>query len=100
MSKTNGNFLAVDKNLLGKGLQPIDILILAQIQEFERNNGCYVTNQQFADWFGVSTKTIERTLDKLEELKYIDRDTKTIGDNGQKSKQRKLSTKATVKMTQ
>lgn len=96
----NDNFLAIDKNLLGKGLQPIDILILAQIQEFERSNGCYATNQQFADWFGVSTKTVERTLDRLEELKYIDRDTKTIGDNGQKSKQRKLKTKVTDKMTE
>lgn len=100
MSEKMDGFLAVDKNLLGKGLQPIDILILAQIQEFERSNECYVTNQQFAEWFGVSTKTIERALDRLEELKYISRDTKTIGDNGQKSKQRKLKTeKATDILT-
>lgn len=99
MSKM-GNFLAVDKNLLGKGLQPIDILILAQIQEFERTNECYATNQQFAEWFGVSTKTVERALDRLEELKYINRDTKVVSGNGQKSKQRKLKTKkATDKMT-
>ena len=93
-------FLAVNKEYLGIGLQPIDILILAQIQEYERSNECYASNQTFADSFGVSTKTVERALDRLEKLKYIDRDTKVVSDNGQKSKKRKIKTKkATVKMT-
>ena len=100
MSKKMDSFLAVDKNLLGKGLQPIDILILAQIQEYERSNECYASNQTFADSFGVSTKTVERALDRLEDLKYINRDTKTVSDNGQKSRKRKIKTrKATVNLT-
>ena len=49
MSKKMDSFLAVDKNLLGKGLQPIDILILAQIQEYERSNEsrCFYWDRQY-----------------------------------------------------
>jgi DNA-binding MarR family transcriptional regulator len=97
----NGN-LMVSKGLYSTGLNTTEMMIISQIEEFERNgNECFVTNQQFADWFGVSTKTIERTLDKLEENNYIKRETKTVNTNGRKSKIRKIKTvEGTVKLTQ
>lgn len=97
----NGN-LIVSKSLYSTGLNTTEMMLISQIKEFERNgNECFVTNQQFADWFGVSTKTIERTLDKLEENNYIKRETKTVNTNGRKSKIRKIKTiEGTVKMTQ
>ena len=81
----NGN-LMVSKSLYSTGLNTTEMMLISQIKEFERNGSeCFVTNQQFADWFGVSTKTIERTLDKLEENNYIKRETKTVNTNGKKS---------------
>ena len=39
-------FLAIDKRYFKLGLKSIDILILAQVDEFNRNGyECYVTNQ-------------------------------------------------------
>lgn len=97
----NGN-LMVSKSLYSTGLNTTEMMLISQIREFERNGSeCFVTNQQFADWFGVSTKTIERTLDKLEENNYIKRETKTVNTNGKKSKVRKIKiVEGTVKMTQ
>jgi predicted ArsR family transcriptional regulator len=94
--------LMVSKSLYSTGLNTTEMMLISQIEEFERSgNECFVTNQQFADWFGVSTKTIERTLDKLEENNYIKRETKTVNTNGRKSKIRKIKTvEGTVKMTQ
>ena len=82
-------FLQVDKDLLGKGLKSIDVLILAQVKEFERNKcECFLTNEQFAEMFGESVSTIKRSLDKLELKKLIKRDTKYIDGNGRANRQR------------
>lgn len=85
----NMSFLQVDKDLLGKGLKSIDVLILAQVKEFERNKcECYLTNEQFAEMFGESVSTIKRSLDKLEDMKLIKRDTKYVDGNGRANRQR------------
>lgn len=85
----NMSFLQVDKDLLGKGLKSIDVLILAQVKEFERNKcECFLTNEQFAEMFGESVSTIKRSLDKLENMKLIKRDTKYIDGNGRANRQR------------
>lgn len=96
------SYLTIDKELYSSGLNPTEIMLISQIKEFEKNGKeCFITNQQFADWFSISTKTIERTLDKIEAMGYIKRVTKTITDNGKKSKVRTLKTlEGTVKMTQ
>ena len=85
------SFLSINKNYLNTGLKSIDILILAQIEEYQRNGcECYVTNQQFADMFGESISTIKRSIDKLEEKGMLERKTHSRTDNGQKSKERTL----------
>lgn len=85
----NMSFLQVDKDLLGKGLKSIDVLILAQVKEFERNKcECFLTNEQFSEMFGESVSTIKRSLDKLEDMKLIKRDTKYIDGNGRANRQR------------
>ena len=69
-------FMQVNKKLFGMGLTPIEILVLAQIMELQdRGNGCYMTDEQFAENFGVSAKTISRSLKKLEELGLAKRHT-------------------------
>lgn len=84
-------FLKVNKNYFNGKLKPLEILILSQIEEFNRNNrDCYLTNKQFAEMFCVGTATVARTIDSLVESGYLKRTTQVINDNGQASRQRKL----------
>lgn len=87
-----GNFLAVNKDYFGTGLKSVDMLIISQIEEFERNNcKCFVSNKEFSNMFGESESTIKRSLDKLEDLKIIKRDTINNANGSHKSRQRTLS---------
>lgn len=87
--KMNVNFLAVNKNYLRMGLKSIDILILSQIEEFQRNEcNCYVTNEQFSEMFGESKDTVKRSLNKLEEMNIIERKTSYVEGNGRANRQR------------
>lgn len=73
------NFLKVDKDLFKLNLNPIEILILAQINEFQTNTGdCFISNETLAKNFGVSEKTISRSLKNLEDRNFIIRNTKNI----------------------
>lgn len=72
-------FLQVNKDLFNKGLNPIELLVISQIMEFNRTTGdCFISDKQLAEQFGVSDKTISRALSHLEELGYILRETKNI----------------------
>lgn len=72
-------FLKVDKDLFGKGLNPIELLVYSQIVEFNTNTGdCFVSDKQFAEWFGVSESTVARALKSLEANSYIRRETKNV----------------------
>lgn len=86
------NFLSINKKYFNIGLKSIDILILSQIEEYQRNNcECYITNQQFSDMFGESVSTIKRSIDKLEQKGMLERKTRSRTDNGKKSKERALN---------
>lgn len=86
------NFLSINKKYFNIGLKSIDILILSQIEEYQRNNcECYITNQQFSDMFGESVSTIKRSIDKLEQKGMLERKTRSRTDNGEKSKERTLN---------
>ena len=72
-------FLKVDKDLFSKGLNPTQILIVAQVEEFMRTTGdCHVTDTQFAEMLGLSTSTISREVKKLCEIGIIQKETKNI----------------------
>lgn len=93
----SNNFLKVNKELLSnKELSLLEKLIVAQITELELNEQvCYMTDKQFADAFGVSTQQVTRAMKKLADNNIIQRNTKTVSNNGQASKYRTL--KAIVK---
>lgn len=81
-------FLKVNKDLFSLGLTPIEILILAQIMEFNTNTGdCFISNQTLAAQFGVSEKTISRSVANLEGKGFITRNT----ENVQKGKERHMT---------
>lgn len=85
-------FLAINKDILGLGLKSIDLLIISQIEEFQRNNrDCYVTNEQFAEQFGASLNSVKRSIAKLEAMKIIRRKTMFIEGNGRSNRQRILT---------
>ena len=85
-------FLAINKKYFNREFKSIELLIIAQIEEFERNNcECYITNEQLSDMLGESISTIKRALSNLETKGIIKRKTSTVSNNGQKSKQRILS---------
>ena len=47
--KLDFDFLAVNKDFLKLGLNPTEILLLSQIDEFNRNTGdCYMSDEAFA----------------------------------------------------
>lgn len=92
MSKFEGLFLAVNKGYFRMGLKSIDLFIISQIEEFERNEcKCFITNRQFSDMFGESESTVKRSLDKLEEWNIIHRETFFVKGNGRANLQRVLS---------
>ena len=75
----DGYFLAVYKELFGLGLKSVDLLIISQINEYQRKGmSCYVTNEQLSNWFGESVSTIERSIKKLSNLNIIEKKTTFI----------------------
>lgn len=73
------NFLMVNKDLFGCGLSPIEILITAQIMEYQRTTGdCFISDSTLADLFGVSSSTVSRALAALEKRGILYRETKNI----------------------
>lgn len=92
-------FLKVDKSLFSMGLDAYEILIVAQILEYQTKGlECYITNETFAEWYGTSESTIKRRIDNLVNKNIIKRETRNI----QKGKERHLSVvdgSTKVKMT-
>ena len=72
-------FLKVDKELFKLGLNPTEILIYAQVIEFDTNTkDCFMSDKAFAEMLGVSDKTVSRALAHLEEKNLIKRETKNV----------------------
>lgn len=97
MSNSDRPFLKLYKDLKDLKLSPVELIIYCQITEFINNTGtCYMTDAQFADEYNISSKTVSRTLQSLEDKKLIKRYTTT-----QTSKRVRLLTlyDETVKMT-
>ena len=97
-------FLKVNKDFFKLGLNPTEILLLAQIAEFNTNTGdCFMSDKAMAEAFGVSESTVSRALKNIENKGFIIRATK----NTRTGKERHITVNtdkieealATVKMT-
>lgn len=74
------------------GIDATDIMILAQIEEFQRNRQqCYIKDETFSNMLGISRSTVKRRIRNLSRLGFIHRDTTTMSKRGQASKQRFLT---------
>lgn len=70
-------------------LKSVDLLIISKIDELEKTVGkCCITNEQFSKILGESISTIKRSLNKLEALNIIKRNTEFVHGNGRANKQR------------
>ena len=87
-------FLKVSKNRYfdNKDLSPLDMLILSQIEEFERNEkSCYMTDEVFASNLNSSISTINRAIKSLTERHFINKTTKNVNVEGKVKTIRQLS---------
>lgn len=92
------NYIRVNMDYFSKDLKPLDVLILSVIESFNNDSKlCYCTNDQFAEMFSVTTVTISHSIDKLEKLGLIIRNTKVIKKDGQFTKRRTLTMKPQAK---
>lgn len=72
-------FLEVNKDFFNLGLNPTEILVLAQIAEYNRTTkNCFISDKTLAQQFGVSDRTISRAIGKLEQEGFIKRETKNV----------------------
>ena len=72
-------FLKVNKDLFQLGLNPTELLVLAQIMEFQTNTkNCFISDKALAEQFNVSEKTVSRSLKALEDRGFIKRETKSV----------------------
>lgn len=86
------NFIKVNTEYFKKGLKPLDALILSVIESFNNDRKlCYCTNEQFAEMFAVTPATVSNSIDKLEELGFIIRDTHVMKKDGKFGKRRILT---------
>lgn len=78
MAKLDFDFLAINKDWFAIGMNPVEILIVSQVAEFNRNTGdCFISDDAMAEMFGVSRSTIARAVNRLaNELGYIVKETK------------------------
>ena len=66
------NFLKVNKDFFKLELNPTEILILSQIEEYNRTTkDCFMSDEVFAAQFGVSKSTISREMKILESKGFI-----------------------------
>lgn len=69
-------FLAIDKRYFSTGLRSLDLLIVAHIEEFQRNGcECHLTNLQFCEMFGEDINAVKRSIKKLEDMGIVTRNT-------------------------
>ena len=93
-------FLKVDKDLFKLGLNPLEILIVSQIAEFQTNTGdCFISDRTLAENFCVSESTITRALKALESKGIISRETKSTRGGKERHITINYNQLATLKMT-
>lgn len=72
-------FLKVNKDLFKLGLNPTEILLMAQVMEYQVNTGdFFMSDELLAGEFGVSVSTISRAIKALKEKHLLIVETKYV----------------------
>lgn len=72
-------FLKVNKDLFKLGLNPTEILLLAQVIEYNTNTGdCFISDKTLAEQFGISESTVSRGIKSLIDKGFLTRKTENV----------------------
>ena len=63
---------------LNKELSAIEKILLAEIDSLDNDNGCFASNDYFAEFLDLNVRGVQRYLKHLTELKYITIETDNI----------------------
>jgi DNA-binding transcriptional ArsR family regulator len=72
---SNRNFLGVwlpKEVYLDKNLSWTEKILYVEIQSLDNENGCFASNEYFAEFLDVSTTTISLSISKLKKLGYVE----------------------------
>tara|TARA_R110002072_G_scaffold215326_9_gene372504 strand:+ start:4896 stop:5270 length:375 start_codon:yes stop_codon:yes gene_type:complete len=82
---------------LSPDLGVVEKVLLAEISSLDNEDGCWASNDYFAKFLGVSTKTISRGVQSLQDKGYIDSKTKVIVKEGGQAFERIIRAKGVLK---
>lgn len=82
---------------LSPDLGVVEKVLLAEISSLDNEDGCWASNDYFAKFLGVSTKTISRGVQSLQDKRYIDSKTKVIVKEGGQAFERIIRAKGVLK---
>lgn len=74
---------------LDTNLSLIEIIILSEVESFQKRGECYASNQHFADFLGISENRIKHIIPDLVERGYLD--SVSVFNHEKQKKERKLS---------
>jgi len=70
-SKLSKGFLVPEEIQFKTGIKPIDKFLWSVIIALDEGEGCTASNQEFMEFFDISSSTLKRHLQKLKDKKYI-----------------------------
>ena len=77
------NYIKINLALMNTNLSIQEASVLSYITNLTTNKGfCYASNQSICNTLKLNDRTLYRILRKLEDKGYINRKTKSIGNNG------------------
>lgn len=59
------------KYWLDENLTPMELLFMAEIESLDGENGCYASNNHFAQFFGISASRVSQVINGLKEKGYL-----------------------------
>ena len=74
ITNTNRTFNGVwipKKYWLDENLSPMEVLFMAEIESLDGNNGCFASNNHFADFFGISAGRVSQIITSLKDKGYL-----------------------------
>ncbi len=81
---------------LSPDLSVVEKVLLAEISSLDNEDGCWASNDYFAKFLGVSTKTVSRGVQSLHDKGYVDSQTKVIAKEGGQAFERIIRAKGSL----
>jgi len=94
--RKQSNYININLSFMNTNMTIQEATVLSYIESLSTKKGyCYASNESISRTLSLTQRTLYRILKKLEEKKYINRVTKSLGNNG---KERKIYISPDVKL--